>query len=89
MKIYSNVNRDADVLDFCKDVARKRQEDVKAFDNLKEVFVRGRKTDKVPTSSSDTTGDRVGDVNYTATYLYICVDNAGTAAWRRVAIGSF
>lgn len=90
MKPYPIVNRPEDLVDFAKDVARKRQEDIANFNNLPNLFMSGRKVGKVPTGSSDIApSDRVGDFNYTTSYLYICVDNGGTAAWRRVALGSW
>lgn len=89
MKSYLRVDRPEELLDFAKDVARKRQEDIVDFNNLPNVFIRGRKVDKVPTGSADTADSRVGDFNYTISFLYICVDNSGTAAWRRVALGSW
>lgn len=77
------------LVNFCKDITRLREEDVAEFNNLSNIFISGRKVGKIPSGSSDTTGDRVGDFNYDASYIYLCVDNGGTAAWRRVAIGSF
>ena len=74
---------------FCEEITRIREEDIKDFANLENIFMRGRKVGKVPTGSSDITGSRVGDFNYDTSYLYICVDNSGTATWRRVAIGSW
>ena len=88
-KPYPLVGTEEDLLNFCKDIARLRQEDLGDFTNLPNVFIRGRKVDKIPTGSLDTTGDRVGDFNYDTSYIYICVDNAGVAEWRRVAIGSW
>lgn len=77
------------LFDFIDEITRLRDDDLSDFDNLKNVFISGRKVGKVPSSSSDITGDRVGDFNYDASYIYICVDNAGTAAWRRASLGSF
>lgn len=77
------------IKDFCDDIARTRDEDITEFDNLQKTFIKGRKTGKIPATSTDTVGDRVGDFNYDASYIYICVNNAGTAQWRRVATGSF
>ncbi len=63
--------------------------DVNDFNNLSNVFMRGRKVGKIPIASSDVTGSRLGDFNYTATHLYVCVDNAGVVEWRRVALSAF
>jgi len=77
------------IADFCRDIARIRQEDIDDFNNLTNVFIRGRKVGKIPTSSVDiSVTDRVGDFNYDANYLYICVNDT-TAAWRRVALESW
>lgn len=78
-----------EVVEFCREIARSREEDIGDFTNLQNIFIKGRKVGKIPANSSDTVGDRVGDFNYDAAYLYICVDNTGTAEWRRVATGSF
>jgi hypothetical protein len=46
--------------------------------------------EKVPSSSSDVAAtDVLGDVNFTASYMYVLIDNAGTPAWRRAALSSF
>lgn len=71
-----------------REIVRLREIDVSEFDNLPNIFIKGRKVNKVPTASNDITDSLIGDFNYSATYLYICVDNSG-AAWRRVAISSF
>lgn len=90
MKTYMNVRGPDDLVNFAKDVARKRLEDISNFDNIPNLFISGRKVAKVPTGSADiVASDRIGDFNYDANYLYICVNVSGTAAWRRVAIGSW
>ncbi len=77
------------VADFCRDIARIRQEDIDDFNNLTNVFIGGRKVGKVPTSSADVVAtDRIGDFNFDANFIYICVDDSG-AAWRRVTLGVF
>lgn len=90
-ELYKNIQNETieDVSAFCREAARLREEDVSDFNNLSNVFMRGRKVDKIPSSSSDIADSRVGDFNYDTSYLYICVDNSGTAVWRRVAIGAF
>lgn len=75
--------------EFCRSVARIREEDIQDFNNLSNVFMRGRKVGKIPTGSTDVAAtDRLGDFNYDASYLYLCVDNSG-ATWRRIALGSW
>ena len=67
-----------------------RKSDIETIQSLPQVFLMGRKVGRVPSSSTDViSGDRVNDFNWTATYLYILVDNAGTGEWRRVALGVF
>lgn len=67
-----------------------RKDDITQFQNLPNIFLYGRKVGKIPTASNDVTPeDRVGDVNYTATFLYILIDNGGTAQWRRTALGAW
>lgn len=63
-------------------IVRERKTDVNDFNNLNNVFMSGRKVGKVPTGAADITdGDRVGDFNYDPSYLYIVVNNSGTAQW--------
>lgn len=77
------------VYDCLKGVTQTRQDDLGDWKNLAQTYILGRKSNKVPSSSTDTTGDNVGDVNYDASYLYICINNTGTAAWRRVALSTW
>jgi hypothetical protein len=70
-------------------ILKERRNDVNDFNNLKNIFMSGRKTGKIPTSSADVTNaDRIGDFNYdyTSGYLYLLVDNAGTGVWSRIAL---
>ena len=78
------------VVDVVRQIVRLRGEDITDRNTFPSVFVSGRKVAKVPTSAADVaTTDRVGDFNVTTTYAYFCVDNAGTAIWRRCAIASW
>lgn len=71
-------------------ITRQRMEDVNEYNNLNQRFILGRKVGKVPSASADVSdGDKVGDFNVTASYAYFLIDNAGTAEWRRVAVGSW
>jgi hypothetical protein len=64
--------------------------DIDEFTNLNNVFIAGRKSGKIPSSSADIAiSDRVGDISYDADYLYIVVNDSGSAEWRRVALGSW
>lgn len=92
MKSYPSIVRRtldgiSDVVEF---IVRERDKDVRDWNNLQNIFVNGRKTAKIPTGSADVDpSDRVGDFNVTTTYAYYLVDNAGTAVWRRVAVGAW
>ena len=71
-------------------ISRARINDITDWNNLPQTYMAGRKVGKVPTGSADIDPtDRLGDFNYTDSYLYICVDNAGAATWRRVALASW
>lgn len=88
---YENIadNSNAELARFCQEAARLREEDVSDFANLKNVFIAGRKVGKIPTGSADTTDtDRIGDFNYDADYMYLCVDDNG-ATWRRATLRSW
>jgi hypothetical protein len=77
----------------CADALRKisqvRTDDQSKWKQLTNQFILGRKVAKVPANSADITGSIVGDFNVTTTFAYFCVNNAGTAQWVRVAVGTF
>lgn len=80
----------ADVQRVMLEIIQDRVQDVKDFDNLKNVFISGRKVGKIPTGAADiTTSDRIGDFNYDPDFIYIVVNNSGTAEWRRAALSSW
>lgn len=85
------VSRDLeDVADAIEEMIRERSRDLKDYDNLQNRFISGRKVGRIPSSSLDVLStDKVGDFNYDASYVYILVDNAGTAVWRRSALASW
>lgn len=92
MKPYPRILNDdiKDLANVLRYIARERDADINDWNNLSQAFVAGRKVGKVPTSSADVADtDRVGDFNFSASYLYLCVNNGGAAAWRRVALGSW
>lgn len=82
-----------DVIDFLREITRLRdREDVSDFNNLVNRFVAGRKTTRIPSSSSDVLAtDQEGDITIAAdgSALYILVDASGTLAWRSVTLASF
>ena len=79
-----------DLVDSILFIIKERIKDVQDWNNLQNRFISGRLVAKIPSSSLDVDpSDRIGDINFTPTYLYVLVDNAGTAEWRRVALGSW
>lgn len=71
-------------------ISRERDNDIRDWNNLTNIYMRGRKVGKVPSSSIDVDdSDRLGDFNYTASFYYILVDNSGAAEWRRMALASW
>jgi len=92
MKLYPTLKDSSveKIFEWLKFVVRERTQDVQEFSNLKNIFILGRKVGKIPSASNDVAvDDKIGDVNYSATFLYILIDNAGTASWRRVALSSW
>ncbi len=87
LRITEDASNHPDALRY---IARERENDVRDWYNLPKKYMTGRKVEKVPTGSSDIAiTDRRGDFNYTSSFLYLCIDNAGTLAWRRVALVSW
>lgn len=72
-------------------ITNTRKEDITVISQITSSYFQGRKVGKVPSSSADVdpATDKVGDINYTASYLYILIDNSGTPAWRRVILSSW
>lgn len=87
---YPKVQGGEDVLRFCQAVKKERQTDLEDWNNLSKRFLAGRKVNKIPTSSTDVTPeDKLGDINYNATYFYILVYDGSNNVWRRIALGAF
>ncbi len=79
-----------DVIEQLRQITSIRKSDITTISQITSSFISGRKVGKIPSSSADVdVTDKVGDVNYTASYFYILIDNSGTPAWRRVALGSW
>lgn len=81
-----------ELMDIVGQITHTRKDDITQIKNLPEVFISGRSVGKIPTSSADVVpDDRIGDQSIAAdgSYLYILVNNAGAAVWRRVALGSW
>jgi len=80
-----------DVKELLRQIINLRKDDISVISQITSSFISGRKVGKIPTGSADVdpAKDKVGDVNYTASFLYILIDNAGTPAWRRVALAAW
>lgn len=76
------------IRDWCRFVTQTRQtEDVPNYDNLGLYFMRGRRVDRVPSSSSDVVvGDSENDFTTDGDYLYFLVNRSGTLTWTRLAL---
>lgn len=93
MKLWGKLQGDTlpDVVRVLKFMLGERESDVQDFNGLNKKLIAGRRVlGRIPSSSSDILADdRIGDISYTTTFLYILMDNAGTPVWRRVALSSF
>jgi hypothetical protein len=79
-----------EVIELLRYITKERTNDVSDFENLNNRFISGRKVAKIPTGAADITDtDRVGDFNADANYVYFCINNSGTAEWRRCALLSW
>lgn len=80
-----------DVREQLRLITNTRKDDITAISQITGSYMIGRKVGKIPTSSTDVDPDtdKVGDMNYSASYLYILVDNAGTPVWRRTTLASW
>jgi hypothetical protein len=72
-------------------IGRERLSDINDRQNLPNLFIGGRKVQKVPTSSADISSPTsvAGDFNVTKDFAFFCVNDAGTIKWVRVAVGAF
>lgn len=78
------------IAEILQEITRLRERDVEDFDNLPNIFMRGRKVAKIPTQSTDVAlDDRAGDFNYDTSYIYVCVDTGSGLAWRRTTLSSW
>lgn len=79
-----------DVIDVLRYITKERPNDIKDYINLNNRFISGRKVAKIPSGASDiSSDDRVGDFSFDSSYVYVCIDNSGTAEWRRTALSSW
>jgi hypothetical protein len=71
-------------------ISETRETDIVKLNEFQNNLIRGRLITRTPSGSADVVAtDAVGDINFTATYMYVLVDNGGTHVWRRVALSSF
>lgn len=91
MQNYPRLTRNdmSGVIDALRYIGRARESDITEFNNLNRRFIAGRKVDKIPSASSDVAESAVGDFNVTKDYAYFCVDDAGSAVWRRIALSAW
>lgn len=79
-----------DTINQVQQICHIRKDDITQVQNFPNIFLQGRKVGKIPTTSADIAAtDKLNDFNWTSTYLYVLVDNSGTPAWRRAALGAF
>lgn len=79
-----------DVKDQLRLICSERKNDISQVSNLTNIFVGGRLVGKIPSGSADVTPeDKIGDINFTATFMYVLINNAGTATWRRATLASW
>jgi hypothetical protein len=91
MKNFPNIEPKnlTDIQEILRYIQKERRNDINDFNNLNKVFISGRKVGKIPTGASDIQDtDKIGDFNFDADYLYICVDNSG-AEWRRATLSTW
>jgi len=79
-----------DVIDILRVIVYLRKDDIKQAQNLNNIYILGRKVAKIPANSSDVSPtDRIGDISYTPTAMYVLVDNAGTPEWVKSTLSTF
>ncbi len=88
MRSYPTITNTDDpqtIADAVKKICETRPEDISDWNTLNKSLILGRKTSRVPSSTSDViAGDVVGDFCPTSTYLYILVSNGGSPIWIRL-----
>ena len=79
-----------DIVKLLRFIVKERPNDISDFNNLKDVFISGRKVSKIPANSSDVVAtDRVGDFNYDPDFIYICLNDGGTVKWLTAPLTDF
>jgi hypothetical protein len=84
VELAKNLNA---VIAWANQVSQQRRDDIIETGNLPNIFLRGRKVDRVPSAYNDVLAtDAENDFNWNATSLYILVNNSGTLEWRYVTL---
>lgn len=87
---YWSAEKLDEVKEQLREICNIRKDDITQIQDLPNVFIGGRLVGRVPSSSADiVAGDKVGDINFTPSFMYVLVDNAGAGVWRRVALSSW
>ena len=80
-------NGEDDVLRAVSDLVRAYNELQAKFQNLPNVFVRGRVIERVPSAFNDTvSGEFIGDQVTDGTGRYEYIDDSGTPKWAKITI---
>lgn len=79
-----------DLKNWIKEVTRLRYEDTGDKDTLPDMYVRGRKSPRIPSSPTDVTDfDKVGDISYDGQWLYVLVEvSDGVLQWARTQLSA-
>lgn len=79
-----------DLKNWIKEVTRLRYEDTGDKDTLPDMYVRGRKSPRIPNSPTDVTDfDKVGDISYDGQWLYVLVEvSEGVLRWSRTQLSA-
>jgi hypothetical protein len=88
-QLYPLITSFTNALDWMREVARIRSEDIVEWQSLPQQYVTGRRTTRVPTANNDViSGDAEGDIVYAAnaSHMYILVDKSGTLTWARISL---
>jgi len=91
---YWTITGNGDTVDILSKICNIRKDDIATIQNLPNVTVSGRTVTKIPTSSTDVSGnDKIGDINFATDggneYMYVLMDIGGAGEWRRVQLNSF
>lgn len=90
MQPYPKSTTEETVVKDVRQIARLRDQDITDRDTFNSIFVNGRKVGKIPSAANDVVAtDKLNDINWTASYFYVLIDNSGTPEWRRAALASW